>query len=95
MKKSSNSKVLYMGKTIMITPTRAVQSFIDAKKSGLEPSPEVLEVIKTYRKWRELELIGLRNASAYYPDIYFEENMDETIESLLKAFKAREVPHKF
>lgn len=79
----------------VITPTRAVQSFIDAKKEGREPDPEVLEVIRTYRTWRPPELIGLRNASAYYPDIYFEDGMDEVIESLLNEFKAREVPHKF
>lgn len=84
-----------MSKILTITPIRAVQSFIDAKKNGENPPQEALSVIKNYRKWKDLELIGLRNASAYYPDIYFEEGMDETIENLLQVFKSREVPHKF
>lgn len=78
-----------------MTPTRTIQSFIDAKKENHSPSEEVWNSLKSYRKWNEPELIGLRNASGYYPDIYFEEGMDETISKLLAKFKERVVPHKF
>ncbi|MCC5815371.1 MAG: hypothetical protein JJT78_11490 [Leptospira sp.] len=78
-----------------MTPIRAVQSFIDAKKEGIDPPPESIEVIKNYKKWKPSELIGLQNASAYYPEIYFEENMDKNIDSIIASYKAREVKHKF
>lgn len=83
------SKILYM------TPTSAVQSFVDAKKKGIDPPTQALSSIQNYRKWKPYELIGLQNASAYYPDIYFEENMDETIDKILQSFKDREVKHRF
>ncbi|MDF3818540.1 hypothetical protein P3G55_01435 [Leptospira sp. 96542] len=78
-----------------MTPTKTVQTFIDAKKGNTEPDKAVWESLKQYRKWNEPELIGLRNASAYFPDIYFEEGMDKTIADLLAKFKERIVPHKF
>ena len=78
-----------------ITPTRAVQSFINAKKSGNEPSEESLSVIRNYRKWKEPELIGLLNTSGFYPEIFFEEGMEESITGLLQKFKDRQVPHKW
>ncbi len=78
-----------------MTPTRTVQAFIDAKKENKAPSSEVIQSLKSYRKWNEPELIGLRNASAYYPDIYIEPGMDETIRKLLETIKERIVPHKF
>jgi hypothetical protein len=84
-----------MSKILTITPIRAVQSFIDAKKEGIDPSPDCLSVIRNYKKWKPSELIGLQNASAYYPDIYFEEDMDKNIDSIIASYKAREVKHKF
>lgn len=84
-----------MNRNYSMTPIRAVQSFIDAKKAGQEPGQDSLAVIRTYKSWKEPELIGLKNASAYYPDIYFESDMDATIAGLLQKFKAKEVAHKF
>ncbi|ABZ95541.1 Hypothetical protein LBF_3072 [Leptospira biflexa serovar Patoc strain 'Patoc 1 (Ames)'] len=78
-----------------MTPTRTIQAFIDAKKENTAPSQEVWNSLKTYRQWSEPELIGLRNASGYYPDIYFEPGMDETISKLLAKINERVVPHKF
>ncbi|GEM_PF-1500700 len=78
-----------------MTPTRTVQSFLDAKKQSLPISDEVWTSLKTYRKWNEPELIGLRNASSYAPDIYFEKDMDKEIHRLIENFKKRIVPHKF
>ncbi|TGN17216.1 hypothetical protein EHS15_18710 [Leptospira idonii] len=78
-----------------MTPTRTVQSFLDAKKQGLEVSEETWNSLKNYRKWNEPELKGLRNASAYYPEIYFESGMDDEIARLLENFKKRIVAHKF
>ncbi|WCL51286.1 hypothetical protein [Leptospira sp. GIMC2001] len=77
------------------TPTKAVQSFINAKKSGNEPSEDSLSVIRNYRKWKEPELIGLLNASGYYPEILVEDGMEQSIASLLQKFKDRQVPHKW
>ncbi len=78
-----------------MTPTRTVQTFLDAKKQSLPVSDEVWKSLKGFRNWNEPELIGLRNASSYFPDIYFEEGMDAEIERLLSNFKKRIVPHKF
>jgi hypothetical protein len=84
-----------MGRNLTMTATRAVQLFIDSKKSGTAPSQECLDTIQKYRTWNDNELIGLRNASFYYPDIYFEEDMDSHIAAILQKYKDREVPHKF
>lgn len=84
-----------MYNNLVLTPTRAVQLYIDNKKSETTVSPEVYSVIKTYRKWRENELIGLLNASGYYPEIFYEEGMEQTINKLLANFKSKHVPHKF
>jgi hypothetical protein len=65
------------------------------RNQGLTPSDEVFAVIKTYQKWKETELIGLLNASNYYPEIFIEENMEPTINNLLQKIKKRFVPHKF
>ncbi|BDA80393.1 hypothetical protein LPTSP3_g33230 [Leptospira kobayashii] len=78
-----------------MTPTHAVQSFINAKKEGIEIPSSTLETIRNFRKWREPELIGLRNASSYYPDIYIEKGMEEEITRLLTVVKNRNVAHKF
>jgi hypothetical protein len=80
---------------VSMTPTRTVQAFIDAKKENKTPSNEILNSLRGYRSWNEPDLIGLRNASAYFPDIYFEPGMDETISLCLQKFKNRIVPHKF
>lgn len=79
----------------VLTPTKAVQNFIDCKKSGSNPSEEVFSVLKTFRQWKETELIGLLNASNYYPEIFIENNMESTINNLLQKIKERFVPHKF
>lgn len=78
-----------------MTPTRAVQTFLDSKKQSLPIADEVWNSLKGFRNWNEPELIGLRNASSYFPEIYFEKGMDEEIERLLAIFKKRNVPHKF
>ncbi|EOQ89222.1 hypothetical protein LEP1GSC202_0828 [Leptospira yanagawae serovar Saopaulo str. Sao Paulo = ATCC 700523] len=78
-----------------MTPTRTIQAFVDAKKENSTPSEEVWNALKGYRQWNEPELIGLRNASGFYPEIYFEPGMDETISRLLAKFKEKVVPHKF
>ncbi|MCG9873697.1 MAG: hypothetical protein MH321_02795 [Leptospiraceae bacterium] len=84
-----------MYNNLVLTPTRAVQLFIESRKTGASISPEITSVIKTYRKWRENELIGLLNASGYYPEIFHEDGMEDTIHRLLASFKAKHVPHKF
>ena len=78
-----------------MTPTRTVQSFLDFKKQSLPITDEIWTSLKGFRKWNEPELIGLRNASSYFPDIYFEEGMEQEIERLLTLYKSRNVPHKF
>ncbi|WP_411824504.1 hypothetical protein [Leptospira sp. 'Mane'] len=78
-----------------MTPTRAVQSFINSKKEGIEVPASTLESIRGFRKWKEPELIGLRNASSYFPDIYIEQGMEEEITRLLEIVKNRNVAHKF
>lgn len=80
---------------VSMTPTRTVQSFLDAKKKGSPIPEEVWKSLHGYRKWDEPDLIGLRNASAYAPEILFEEGMDAEIERLLAEFKKKIVPHKF
>lgn len=79
----------------MLTPTRAVQSFIDCKKDHLDVPETVLETIRSFRKWNEIELLGLKNASAYFPDIYFQEGMEQEITTLIQKFHGRQVPHQF
>jgi hypothetical protein len=51
-----------------------------------------LDTIKTYKTWKENSLIGLLNASGYYPDILIEENMEENIKQLLEEYKKRIIP---
>ncbi len=77
------------------TPEKAIMTFVNCKKEGKEIPTDVLESIRNYRKWGENSLIGLLNTSAYYPEIFFEENMENTINALLKKFKDRIVAHKF
>jgi hypothetical protein len=78
-----------------ITPESAMRAFVNCKKEGKDIPADVLESIKNYRKWGENSLIGLLNTSAYYPEIFLEENMEATINALLKKFKDRIVAHKF
>lgn len=79
----------------MLTPTRAVQSFIDCKKDHIEVPEQVLITLRTFNKWNEVELLGLKNASAYFPDIYIQDGMEEEITALIQKFHARQVPHQF
>lgn len=75
-----------------MTPETAVQTFINCKKENKPIPQEVLDTIRTYKTWKENSLIGLLNASGYYPDILIEENMEENIKTLLAEYKKRIVP---
>ena len=75
----------------LLTPTKALNIFSDCKKNEQEVPKEVLDVIKTYRKWNEFELVSLKNLSAYYPDIFLEDDMEDNIEQLLVIIKKREI----
>ncbi|MCB1143531.1 MAG: hypothetical protein H7A24_11415 [Leptospiraceae bacterium] len=78
-----------------MTPESAVQKFIDSKKNQTEVSEEVFETLRDFEKWEENSLIGLLNASAYYPDIYIVEDMEKKILARLEHFKKRIVPVNF
>ncbi|MCB1189189.1 MAG: hypothetical protein H7A23_04065 [Leptospiraceae bacterium] len=70
-----------------ISAESAIDNFIKCKKEGKEVSKEVIESIKNYKKWREPSLIGLLNASAYYPEILLEKDMEAEITKLLEKFQ--------
>lgn len=57
------------------------------KRENEEVPKEVIDSLKNYKKWREPSLIGLLNASAYFPEILIEEGMEENIHKLLEKFK--------
>ena len=80
-----------MKKENKITPTRAMDLFVECKKHNQEVSDEVYQVISNYRNWNEFELTSLQNLSAYYPDIFIEKEMEEHIEKLITQIKKREV----
>ncbi|MCX7997467.1 MAG: hypothetical protein N3A69_00760 [Leptospiraceae bacterium] len=75
-----------------MTPEKAVQTFIDCKKNNTPIPNEVFDTLKTYKTWKENSLIGLLNASGYYPDILIEEDMEENIKKLLEEYKKRIIP---
>ena len=65
----------------------AIESFIKCRQENKEIPKEVLESIKNYKRWREPSLHGLLNASAYYPEILVEKDMEENIKKLLDKFQ--------
>lgn len=80
---------------INLTPESAIDSFVKCKKENSSVPNEVFETFKNYKKWNENALKGIINASAYYPEILTEENMEENIFKILAEFKKREVERVF
>lgn len=76
----------------IMTAEAAMDAFINCKKTNTEVPKEVMEAIRNYPKWQENSLIGLLNASAYFPDILFEDGMEEKINKLLDDYKKKIVP---
>jgi hypothetical protein len=83
-----------MGKKAFVTPENAVETFIKCKKENKEVPESVFESLRNYKTWSENSLKGLLNASAYYPDILFEENMEQGILAHIQKFKDRIVPSR-
>ncbi|MDX1958242.1 MAG: hypothetical protein SFU98_06695 [Leptospiraceae bacterium] len=75
-----------------MTPEAAIEAFIRCAQNSEELPQEVADSIGNYRNWGENQLKGLLNASAYYPELLYEENMEKTILELLEGFKKRIVP---
>ena len=80
---------------LTLTPETAIETFIKGKKENSSIPEEVYQTFKNYKKWNENALKGIINASAYYPEILTEENMEENIFKLLAEFKKREVERVF
>lgn len=78
----------------IMTAESAIDTFIKCKKEGKETPDGVIESLRNYRKWRESSLKGLLNASAYFPEILIEPDMEQNILKLIEDFKKRLVPHK-
>ncbi|RHX87587.1 hypothetical protein [Leptospira stimsonii] len=72
-----------------MTPTRAVETFIRAKKNQEPISDEVVMVLDSFENWNEIELTGLLNASFYQPEVLNEFRSETAIQSLLEKFKKR------
>ncbi|EQA34843.1 hypothetical protein LEP1GSC047_1622 [Leptospira inadai serovar Lyme str. 10] len=81
-------------KNRILTPTKAVETFIKCKKDNAPVPFTVWDTLKTYSTWNQVELTGLINASAYFPDILFEKGMEAKIQSILDRFNKRivEIP---
>lgn len=81
-------------KNKLLTPIKAVDTFVKCKKEGLSVPVAVWDTIRTYSKWNQVELTGLLNASSYFPDILFESGMEKKIEERLSEFKSKivEIP---
>ncbi|MBK8398677.1 MAG: hypothetical protein IPL26_25945 [Leptospiraceae bacterium] len=77
----------------LISPEAAIDTFVKSKKENKDVPDNVLESIRNYRKWSPSSLTGILNASAYFPEILLEDNMEENIYKLLAEFKKSEV-HK-
>ncbi|MCG6166428.1 hypothetical protein LFX25_01000 [Leptospira sp. FAT2] len=77
-----------------MTPTRAVETFIQCRKNQEPISDEVFLVLDSFQTWNEIELTGLLNASFYFPEILNEYRTETVIRSLLEVFKKRivEIP---
>ena len=78
----------------LMTPETAIQTFMNCQKEGKQIPETVMESLHNYRNWGENQLIGLLNASAYFPDLLFEAGMEDTIQTLLKKFQDRIVPSR-
>ncbi|EPG65210.1 hypothetical protein ACE5IS_06015 [Leptospira wolffii] len=83
-------------KNKLLTPIKAVDTFVKCKKEGAPVPVAVWDTLRTYSKWNQVELTGLLNASAYYPEILFESGMEKNIAGLLSSFQDRivEIPIK-
>jgi hypothetical protein len=79
---------------ILLTPETAIDSFVKLRKTNSEIPVAIYESIRGYKKWNENALKGLINASGYFPEILFEEDMEKNIYVLLSDIKKREVPSK-
>jgi len=77
----------------LISPESAIDTFIKCRKENTPIPDNVIESIRNYKRWGQNSLTGLLNASAYFPEILIEENMEENIYKLLAEFKQSEV-HK-
>ncbi|TGK02974.1 hypothetical protein EHQ53_05775 [Leptospira langatensis] len=73
----------------LLTPIKAVDTFVKCKKEGERIPILVWDSLRTYPKWNEVELTGLLNASSYFPDILFERDMEQKIIARLEEFKSR------
>ncbi len=76
-------------KNKLLTPIKSVDTFVKCKKEGAPIPVAVWDTLRTYPRWNEVELTGLLNASAYFPDIFFEKNMEKKIQTILDEFKSR------
>jgi predicted transcriptional regulator len=76
-----------------LSPETAIDTFIKSKKENKDVPEKVLESLRNYKKWEQNSLIGLLNASAYFPEILIEEKMEEQIYKLLAEFK-KSIVHK-
>jgi hypothetical protein len=78
-----------------ITAETAIESFIRCKKNNEVVPNDVLDSIKGYSNWSENQLKGILNASAYFPEILTEENMEANILKLIENEKKRIIPTRF
>lgn len=81
-----------MGKRAFMTPESAMETFIRCKKENKDIPEGVLESLRNYKSWSENSLKGLLNASAYYPDILVDPDMEQGIMKQIQVFKDRIVP---
>lgn len=79
----------------LLSPEAAIDTFVRSKKENKDVPENVLESLRNYKKWGSSSLNGLLNASAYFPEILIEENMEENIYKLLAEFKKTEVRKTF
>lgn len=78
-------------KKLPMTPTRAVQTFIDCSQSGKEIPKDALETIRRFKEWSLPELMWLNNSSAYCPEIMLEPGMEEKVRDAIGKIKSRDV----
>lgn len=83
-----------MGKKAYMTPESAMESFIKCKKENREIPEAVFDSLRNFHTWSENSLKGLLNASAYYPDILIEPDMEQAVLKLIEGFKSRVVPSR-
>ncbi|PJZ24093.1 hypothetical protein CH352_00125 [Leptospira hartskeerlii] len=76
-------------KNKLLTPIKAIDTFVKCKKEGERIPVLVWDSLRTYQKWNQVELTGLLNASAYFPDILFEKDMEKKIQHRLDEFNSR------